>query len=794
MKNKLFIFIFLVVIFLSTLPIKANEFIFETNKIEIFDKGNRVVATKGNAKSKDNKISIDADNFIYKKIQSTLKASGSVLFKTSNGSILINAENIFYNEKLSLIEANTNVVAKDLSKGLILKSDQIFYNILDDRIYSDKKVEIYDKFKNIFISDDLIYQKKDGLLKITNVKISDFQKNTLNLERAFLNLNTNKLLAKDILIELENSFLDKDNDPRLKGKSLELDGNISKISKGVFTTCQKNDDCPPWQMSAKEIVHNKETQTISYKNAWLKLYDKPVFYFPKFFHPDPTVKRRSGFLIPTFSNSSTLGSSFNLPYYYAPSDNKDFTFSPRLYSNNKQLAQVEYRIVKEDSSAIIDTSFLHQKKDSSKKHFFSKFRKELDFNNFQSSNLSLDIQRVSGDTYLKSYKLKSPLIKEQNTLESTFNINAYRDDLSFDLDFRIYEDLSLKESDRYEFVLPNYTVMKKIESLDLNGDLSFNSMGYLKNHKTNVFENVMINDFIYDSSFEITNLGLKNNYKILLKNVNTDSRNSARYKQDTDSKLLSMMQYNTSLPLIKEDGLYKNILMPLASFKFSPNKSRKSDGDSHKIDINNVYSFNRIAQNDDIEEGESITYGIEYSQNNKKDDKKIFSTRIANNIRFNESSKLPKGNGIGNKTSDIMTGISLIPHEAFSLDYEFNLDENIEDISSETLKTSFGINNFITSFEYFNQNTSGKDSFLENKTSYIIDKGKELTFKTRENKETNITEFYNLMYSYENDCLIAAVEYNKDYYDDRDLKPEENIFFKLTIIPLGTSQSPNLFN
>ena len=49
------------------------------------------------------------------------------------------------------------------------------------------------------------------------------------------------------------------------------------------------------------------------------------------------------------------------------------------------------------------------------------------------------------------------------------------------------------------------------------------------------------------------------------------------------------------------------------------------------------------------------------------------------------------------------------------------------------------------------------------------------------------------MYQYKNDCLAASIEYNKNYYEDRDIKPEENIFLKLTIIPFGeVASTPNL--
>ena len=53
-----------------------------------------------------------------------------------------------------------------------------------------------------------------------------------------------------------------------------------------------------------------------------------------------------------------------------------------------------------------------------------------------------------------------------------------------------------------------------------------------------------------------------------------------------------------------------------------------------------------------------------------------------------------------------------------------------------------------------------------------------------------VKEFYNLIYEYKNDCLVAAVEYNKDYYSDRDVKPNEELFFSLTIVPFSTFSSP----
>ena len=94
---------------------------------------------------------------------------------------------------------------------------------------------------------------------------------------------------------------------------------------------------------------------------------------------------------------------------------------------------------------------------------------------------------------------------------------------------------------------------------------------------------------------------------------------------------------------------------------------------------------------------------------------------------------------------------------------------------------------FVTTFEYLNESSSfANDSYLYNKSSYNFNEKNSLSFKTRENKKEKITEFYNLIYEYKNDCLIAGIKYKKTYYEDRDLKPTEDLLFTITLFPLTT--------
>ena len=793
MKNKTIIYYLAIFIFLNISNIIfANEINFDTKDIEISDNGNTVVAGKGVAKLIEESIEIYAEEFKYLKNLSILEAYDGVAIAAKN-NIEIKAKAFNYNENLSIINASGNVEIRDLKKKILIESQNIIFYIKNKKIESQTKSTITDNLGNVIDTSNFIYTLNDDLIKMNEAKIVDTEKNILKIEKAFLNLKSNKLIGKDVFIDLNSDSNQKNNEPRLKGNSIISNGKITTIEKGVFTNCKKSDDCPPWQFTAKEIKHNKKKKIIYYKHAWLKLYDKPVFYFPKFFHPDPTVKRQSGFLMPTFQDSSSLGVSLNIPYYQVIAKNKDLTFRPRLYSDDKVLLQSEYREVGEKSEHTLDFSYMQEDKITGKSHFFSKSKKELNFNNFDESTLSLDIQASSNDTYLKTYKLKSPLINNTNLLSSSFGVSAYRDDLSFDLDFKAYEDLSKKGADRFEFLFPTYNVLKQLKNnYDFDGNFSLGSNGSIKNYDTNVYETVVINDLIFNSNYKITNNGFKNNYNFLIKNVNTDGKNSKEYKDTEDYKLATIAEYNSSYPLKNETLKYNNTFKPMFSLKFSPNNSKAMRNKNRRINSSNVFSINRIASNDSVEGGASLTYGAEFTKTNKSY-KEIFGAKIANILRPELDSNLPATNHLGSKTSDFIGALNYSPNNNVKLNYDFSLDSNLTKKNYEVLSSEFKVNNFITTFEYLNENDTLKsESYLANKTVFNFGDDKNLLFRTRKNKKTRLTEFYNLMYQYTNDCLIAAIEYNRDYYTDRDLEPEENIFIKLTIIPFGETKSPSL--
>ena len=761
-NNNHFAKILLFVILMFSSASVANELIFKTSDITYNDNGNLINASDGIAISAEDNIKIKAKKFQYNKILSTIKAQGDVSVNNSLNKVLIKSENITFNTKTKLIESNT-------------------------------ASSIEDTFGNLFLSKNFIYTMNDGLIKMIDVKFIDTEKNIFKFKTAFFNTFSKKFIAKDISIDFDNKSFSEGNEPRLKGNSISLNGENTIVTKGVFTACKKNDGCPPWELSAKEIRHNKKEKRIYYKNALFRIYDVPVFYFPKFFHPGPNAKRQTGFLAPSFSSLSNTGSSLNTPYYWVMADNKDLTLRPRIYTEEKILLQSEYRQANASSNFISDFSFFDETKSESKSHFFSKFEKVLKLNLFEESELDLKLQHTSDDFYLKNYEISSPLISSDSLLNSSIGFKGFNEDLVIETNFQVFENLAKSKTDRYEYVYPDYKFEKVLNNaFASHGRFTIGSSGFIKKYDTNTTEKNIVNDLTFKSNPTFTNTGFVNNYNILLKNYNTDAKNSAIYDNRNKNKLASIAEYNSSFPLKKIGKNYDNILRPLLSFRFSPSQTENIKNDDRRINFDNIFSFDRLSANSTVEGGSSLTYGTEFSKVDKSE-RKVFSAKIANSVRHKEEKNLPQNSGLWKKTSDIVGGLSFNPSDLLEIDYDFSLNENLSDTTYQKLDTAIRINKLTTTFGYLNESNGNiNESYVSNTSTFKVNNNNNLTFDIRKNKETNLTEFYNLIYQYRNDCLIAAIEYNKDYYNAGSLKPKEDIFFKFTVIPFGKTSSPNL--
>ena len=787
MKNKLLkklLVIFLNLFFVNLVSAKNIEF--KATDIEFFQDQNLTVANNGIVLIKEDKISAEGNEIKYFKDKSLLKVKEGKIFKTDE-NIEISAQTIEYRIDKSNLTLKKNVKINDKNNNLFIDSNEINYDIINKLITSKTDSEIVDNLGNIYKVKEFEYSLKKKVIKLSQLVAVDANKNSFIVDIAYIDLTKKELIAKDVNLNFKISE-NSENEPRLKGRSLINDENNTIVKKGTFTFCKKREKCPPWEMSADEIRHDKKKKTINYKNASLKIYDQKVFYFPKFFHPDPTVERQTGFLVPRLQDNSTSGLSLNLPYFFAIAENKDITISPRFFFNDRFLLQSEFRQKNKNSSHIADISQYLSDNNNSKGHLFYNFNKKYSAKNFDDIDLNIELQQVTDETYLKALKIESPIINNKSKLKNLLSLDLYNNKQSINTSFDVYEDLSKADSDKFEYV-PNFSFSNII-----NDNFSFDSLGYYKNYNTNIKEQVLINKLNYQSIPKYFNNGLVNKKDFLLKNVNTKAKNSENFKNDFSNTLLPTIQSTYTFPLVKETERFNNILTPKLSLKLSPNYTRDIRNQNEgRIDYSNIYDVDRLGIEEANEGGISATYGYEYT----KFDKSIFAEKMkfgfANNIRFSENKDLPSHTNLGDKVSDFVGLFEYSSKDNFKLDYNFSLKDNLVEKNYELIGFEFYLKNLTSTFEYRNENNSNsKDSYLQNETKFNFDNNNSLIFKTRENKEKSFTEFYNIIYQYQNDCLTAGIEYNKEFYNDQDLKPSENLFFKISILPFGGFNTPNL--
>ena len=243
----------------------------------------------------------------------------------------------------------------------------------------------------------------------------------------------------------------------------------------------------------------------------------------------------------------------------------------------------------------------------------------------------------------------------------------------------------------------------------------------------------------------------------------------------------------------KEGKFFDSFLTGKGSLMYSPNSNKDLKNLDRKIDINNVFTQNRLSLKDSVEGGRSFTFGGEYSLKNKENGKDFIKAGLASVLRDKEEINLPTKSTLNNKGSDVIGSLVFEPNNNLKFDYNFSMDNNFESTNYNLLKTDVTVNKFVTSFEFLQEDDEvGNESYLSNETSYNFSDQYSLKYRTRRNKKTDFTEFYNLIYEYKNDCLTASIQYNKDYYSDDELKPTEEIFFSISIIPLATLNTPSV--
>ena len=785
MKNNIFYTFVLIFIFLN-LNLALAELEINSSNVKYNDKDKITVFT-GNVSASDEKNNkLFSEYAEHNKLSEIIETEGKTRIITSGGYEILSA-NVIFNNKKKLIRSNYKTIITDKD---------------GNKIYVD--MFSYSTVNNIFFSKG-------------KIKILGINENIYNFSEIYIDEKKKKIIGTDIKAFLNSANISSENDPRFFANTVALTENINTFEKGIFTYCKnrEGEKCPPWVLKSKKIKHDLAKKIIYYENVVLKIYDFPIFFSPMFSHPDPTVKRMSGLLPPIFSSSTTIGAGLGLPYFWNMADDRDLTLTPKIYLSENPLMLAEYRQDFKKSSLTVDTGYTQGYKKTNNKrtggarsHFFSNFSTNFIDEGEKNSDLEINLQHVTNDTYFKVYDIKTNLVDNEKTiLKNSADFTYQNKDFLFGLNPSVFEDTNKTGNQRHEYLLP-LSVEKNMMISEKYGFVDLDSHIRIRNYETNKQTNFLVNNFNWKSNKWLGKFGFENNFEGQIKTVNYEAKNTDKlsgsqenfFKTDgTNSELSSALGYFARLGLYKNDPVNKTLhtLTPKFLIRYAPGHMRNMRNVSERFNYANLFNLNKTNKLDVIEKGLSSSIGFTYKKNemnkNNNVNDETFSFSAGQVISEKENMDIPSSTSLDQKFSDVVGESNYKINDKVNLNYNFSLDQSYKSFNYNEIGSDFIFEKVKFNINYLQErNHVGNQEFITSGVDLKLGNSTELNFSTKRNFLTDSSEFYNLSYNYINDCLKAGLAYRREFYTDQDIGPTNTLMFTISIIPFSQLNSPSL--
>ena len=232
-------------------------------------------------------------------------------------------------------------VKTDPNAQLLLESDELVYDINAKTISAVGGVQI-DYDGNRLVARKVTYDQNTGRLKAEGkVEIVEKDGNRIYAENLDVTDDFKEGFVNALRVEAADNT-------RFAAESAErIGGELTTFNNGIYTACEpcraKPDRAPLWQVRAQKIIWNGKKKTIRFERGRFEMFGMPLAFLPAFEIADPTVKRKSGFLIPSYRHETELGTGITVPYFWALAPNYDLTLQGTYYTQQGFLGEAEWR-------------------------------------------------------------------------------------------------------------------------------------------------------------------------------------------------------------------------------------------------------------------------------------------------------------------------------------------------------------------------------------------------------------------------------------------------------------------
>lgn len=512
--------------------------------------------------------------------------------------------------------------------------------------------------------------------------------------------------------DLRQGFIDRvrvlmTDNTRMAGAAAERtdDGRFVRVNRAVYSPCalcaEDPTRAPSWQIRSARVTHDRETRDVVHRDAQVEILGVPVFYSPYLSHPDPTVRRRSGFLTPSFGSDSNLGAAVRSYYYWDIAPQTDATIETTWSQEDGALLGGELRHRFESGRVVLQGSVVQADRFDDRAGRPRRVRDDTRWHLFGTGRFSLtdewragfDVQRTSDDTYLRRYGYSIEDVLVSRYYLEGFRARSYAAVEAFD-----FQDLRAGNAEEEPLVFPrgSFSYVGMPASV-LGGRTTLDGAAVaLRRDRGGDYRRLTV-----APGWERTWTTGAGVLATLSTRARTDlfwtedrARRTGPSDERFDARVLPTAQGMLRYPLVGTIGRVHTYVEPQVALTSTPRigaRSGLANEDSRTVELTDrtLFRLDRFPGADLAETGTRLTYGALtglYGFGGGST-----SLFLGQSLRIDGDTEFPRNSGLRESRSDYVGRLRIDPGSFVSADYAVSVRSEDLRVRRQELSASAGI-------------------------------------------------------------------------------------------------------